>query len=56
MVALLVTVANDHFLDQWRHARQPPDEPDAPVDILEMPAEHMDRTPLTGRSRPLPVP
>ncbi len=23
LVALLVTVANDHFLDQWRHTHQP---------------------------------
>ncbi|MGI5286689.1 hypothetical protein ACQEVF_25585 [Nonomuraea polychroma] len=56
LVALLVAVANDHFLDQWRHTHQPPDEPDAPTDILQIPAEHIDRTPLTGRSRPPPAP
>lgn len=50
LAALLVTVANDHFLDQWRHTHQPPDEPDTPADILQIPAEHIDRTPLTGRS------
>ncbi|MER6946485.1 hypothetical protein ABT294_20865 [Nonomuraea sp. NPDC000554] len=26
LVALLVTVTNDHFLDQWRHTHQPPDK------------------------------
>ncbi|MBE1587823.1 hypothetical protein ACFPOI_40025 [Nonomuraea angiospora] len=57
LVALLVTVANDHFLDQWRHTHQPPDEPDTSADIPEIPAEqHTDRTPLTGRGRPPPAP
>ncbi|GAA3509889.1 hypothetical protein GCM10023075_71270 [Streptosporangium album] len=56
LVALLVTVANDHFLDQWRHIHQHPDEPDTSADIPEIPAEHIDRTPLTGRSRPPPAP
>ncbi|MFG1755766.1 hypothetical protein [Streptosporangium sandarakinum] len=51
-----VTVANDHFLDQRRHTHQPPDEPDASADIHEIPAERLDRSPLTGRSRPPPVP
>ncbi|WP_344953987.1 hypothetical protein, partial [Sphaerisporangium flaviroseum] len=27
LVALLVTVANDHFLDQWRHIHEPQNEP-----------------------------
>ncbi|WP_433367417.1 hypothetical protein [Streptosporangium sp. CA-115845] len=56
LIALLVAVANDHFLDQWRHTHQPPDEPDAPADDLETPAEPVDRTPLMGRSRPPPAP
>lgn len=56
LVALLVTVANDHFLDQWRHIHQPPDEPDTSADIFEIPAERFDRSPLTDRSRPPPVP
>ncbi|WP_181871147.1 hypothetical protein [Sphaerisporangium album] len=56
LVALLVTVANDHFLDAWRHTHQPPDEPDTSADILEIPAERTGSTPLTGRSRPPPVP
>ncbi|GAA4534710.1 MULTISPECIES: hypothetical protein [Nonomuraea] len=56
LVALLVAVANDHFLDQWRHTHQPPDEPDTSTDIFEIPAERLDRSPLTGRSRPPPVP
>ncbi|MFI7636775.1 hypothetical protein [Nonomuraea sp. NPDC049400] len=37
LVALLVAVANDHFLDQWRHTHQPPDKPDTPADILQIP-------------------
>ena len=52
----LVTVANDHFLDQWRHTHQPPDGLDTPADILQIPAEPSDRTPLPGRSRPPPAP
>ncbi|WP_329086384.1 hypothetical protein [Streptosporangium sp. NBC_01469] len=56
LVALLVTVANDHFLDQWRHTHQPPDKPDTSADIFQIPAERLDRSPLTGRSRPPPVP
>ncbi|MFG1617856.1 hypothetical protein ACGFI3_34295 [Nonomuraea wenchangensis] len=56
LVALLVTVANDHFLDAWRHTHQPPDEPDASTETFEIPAEHLDRSPLTGRSRPPPIP
>ncbi len=56
LVALLVTVANDHFLDAWRHTHQPPDEPDASAATFEIPAEHLDRSPLTGRSRPPPIP
>ncbi|MER5426297.1 hypothetical protein [Streptosporangium roseum] len=28
LVALIVAVANDHFLDQWRHIHLPPDKPD----------------------------
>ncbi|MEV4250257.1 hypothetical protein AB0J63_43490 [Streptosporangium canum] len=44
LVALLVAVANDHFLDQWRHIHQPPDEPDTSADIPEIPAERLDRS------------
>ncbi|WP_431916365.1 hypothetical protein [Nonomuraea jabiensis] len=55
LLALLVTVANDHFLDVWRHTHQPPDEPDTSAGIPEIPAEHGDRTPLAGRSRPPPA-
>ncbi|TDD04269.1 hypothetical protein [Nonomuraea diastatica] len=56
LVALLVTVANDHFLGQWRHNHQPSDELDTPADVLKLPAEHIDHTPLPGRSRPPPAP
>ncbi|MGP3965746.1 hypothetical protein ACTWPT_58365 [Nonomuraea sp. 3N208] len=56
LVALLVAVANDHFLDQWRHTHQPPDEPNTSTDIFEIPAERLDRSPLTGRNRPPPDP
>ncbi|HUR08982.1 MAG TPA: hypothetical protein VM347_41035 [Nonomuraea sp.] len=38
LVALLVTVANDHFLDQWRHIHRPEAvkaaQPPAPTDEL----------------------
>jgi hypothetical protein len=30
LIALLVAVANDHFLDQWRHIHQPPTSPTHP--------------------------
>ncbi|MEV0196090.1 hypothetical protein [Nonomuraea sp. NPDC050691] len=56
LVALLVTFANDLFLDTWRHTHQPPDEPDTSAETFEIPAEHLDRSPLTGRSRPPPIP
>ncbi|WP_431916396.1 hypothetical protein [Nonomuraea jabiensis] len=56
LVALLVTVANDHFLDAWRHTHQPPDEPDTSAETFEIPAERLDRSPLTGRNRPPPIP
>jgi len=56
LIALLVTVANDHFLDQWRHTHRRPDEPDTSADIFEIPVERLDRSPLTGRSRPPPAP
>ncbi|MGW0058402.1 hypothetical protein ACWDTT_00555 [Streptosporangium sandarakinum] len=55
LVALLIAVANDHFLDQWRHIHQPPSGPDTPADTFKIPAEHLDRSPLTGRSRPPPA-
>ncbi|MGP3931321.1 hypothetical protein [Nonomuraea sp. KM88] len=56
LVALLVAVANDHFLDAWRHTHQPSNEPGASAETFEIPAEHLDRSPLTGRSRPPPIP
>ncbi|MEU4230075.1 hypothetical protein AB0F17_37780 [Nonomuraea sp. NPDC026600] len=56
LVALLVAVANDHFLDAWRHIHQPPAEPDTSAEILQIPAEHIDRWALAGRSRPPPAP
>ncbi|MEU4230100.1 hypothetical protein AB0F17_37910 [Nonomuraea sp. NPDC026600] len=52
LVALLVTVAND----QWRHTQQPPDEAITSAAVPETPEKHVDHTPLTGRSRPPPVP
>ncbi|WP_051753399.1 hypothetical protein [Streptosporangium amethystogenes] len=56
LVALLVTVANDHFLDQWRHTQQPPDGADTSADVLEITAEQADRMPPPNRSRPPPIP
>ncbi|MEU7458217.1 hypothetical protein [Streptosporangium roseum] len=56
LAALIVAVANGHFLDAWRHTQQPPDEPDTSADVLEIPAEQVDRMPLPGRSRPPPIP
>ncbi|MEU4235648.1 hypothetical protein AB0F17_66270 [Nonomuraea sp. NPDC026600] len=56
LAALIVAVANDHFLDAWRHTQQPPDEPDTSADVIEIPAEQVDRMPLPGRSRPPPIP
>ncbi|NYF42875.1 hypothetical protein [Streptosporangium sandarakinum] len=56
LVALLVTVANDHFLDQWRHTQQPPDEPDAVAATPQTPAGPFDGTPPAGQSRPPSAP
>jgi hypothetical protein len=56
LTALLVTVANDHFLDAWRHIHQPPDEPATPVNTPQNPAEPFDGTPPAGQSRPPPTP
>ncbi|MCK2213308.1 hypothetical protein MF672_005790 [Actinomadura sp. ATCC 31491] len=56
LVALLVTVANDHFLDQWRHIHQPPDEPDVVASTPQTPAALFDGTPPAGQSRPPPAP
>ncbi|NJP98634.1 hypothetical protein HCN51_56030 [Nonomuraea sp. FMUSA5-5] len=56
LVALLVTVANDHFLDQWRHVHQPQDEPVALADTPQTPVEPFDGTPPGGQSRPPPAP
>ncbi|MEV4078055.1 hypothetical protein [Nonomuraea fuscirosea] len=56
LIALLVTVANDHFLDAWRHTHQPPDEPDTLADTPQTPAEPFDGTPPAGQSRPSPTP
>lgn len=56
LVALLVTVANDHFLDQWRHIHEPQDEPDTPADTPQTPAGTFDGPPPAGQSRPPPTP
>ncbi|MET7328454.1 hypothetical protein [Nonomuraea sp. NPDC005650] len=56
LVALLVTVANDHFLDQWRHTHQLQNEPITPADTPQTPVEPFDGTPPAGQSRPPPAP
>lgn len=48
----LVIVANDHFLDHWRHTQQSA----ALADTPEIPAEQVDRMPLPARSRPPSTP
>ncbi|MFF4412442.1 hypothetical protein ACFYY8_07910 [Streptosporangium sp. NPDC001559] len=53
---MLVTVANDHFLDQWRHIHQPQNEPITPADTTRAPVEPFDGTPPAGQSRPPPGP
>ncbi|MFF0870135.1 hypothetical protein ACFYUV_50875 [Nonomuraea sp. NPDC003560] len=56
LVALLVTVADDHFLDQWRHIHQPQDQPVTLADTPPTPAQPFDGTPPAGQSRPPPAP
>ncbi|MEV1242722.1 hypothetical protein [Nonomuraea sp. NPDC049750] len=56
LVALLVTVANDHFLDQWRHIHEPQDEPVTLADPSKTPAEPFSSAPPEGQSRPPPAP
>ncbi|WP_433434922.1 hypothetical protein [Nonomuraea sp. CA-141351] len=56
LVALLVTVANDHFLDQWRRIHEPADEPLTLADTPQTPAGTFDGTPPAGQSRPPPTP
>ncbi|GAA3838657.1 hypothetical protein GCM10022226_71190 [Sphaerisporangium flaviroseum] len=56
LTALLITVANDHFLDQWRHTHQPQDQAVTPADTPQTPAGTFDRTPPAGQSRPPPAP
>ncbi|MEV4889909.1 hypothetical protein AB0K48_11030 [Nonomuraea sp. NPDC055795] len=56
LVALLVTVANDHFLDTWQSTHQHPDEPGAPAPGLEDPAQPGICAPPTPESRPPPDP
>ncbi|MGW4962927.1 hypothetical protein ACWEPL_37400 [Nonomuraea sp. NPDC004186] len=56
LVALLVTVTNDHFLDQWRHIHEPQDEPVTVADTPQTPAQPFDDTPPAGQSRPPPAP
>ncbi|MEV5500559.1 hypothetical protein AB0M50_34685 [Nonomuraea fuscirosea] len=56
LVALLVTVANDHFLDQWRHIHEPQDEPVTRADTPRTPAGSFEGTPPAGQSRPPPAP
>ncbi|GAA0940873.1 hypothetical protein [Nonomuraea longicatena] len=56
LVALLVTVANDHFLDQWRHTHRPRTGPITPADAPQTPTGTFDGTPPAGQSRPPPAP
>ncbi|MFE3455140.1 hypothetical protein ACFXJ8_40090 [Nonomuraea sp. NPDC059194] len=56
LVALLVAVANDHFLDQWRHIHEPQDEPVTLADTPQTPAQPFDGIPPAGQSRPPPAP
>uniref|UniRef100_UPI003F4960E5 hypothetical protein n=1 Tax=Nonomuraea sp. CA-252377 TaxID=3240003 RepID=UPI003F4960E5 len=56
LVALLVTVANDHFLDAWRYTHQLQNEPITPADTPPTPVEPFDGTPPAGQSRPPPAP
>ncbi|MEV1179217.1 hypothetical protein, partial [Nonomuraea sp. NPDC049784] len=56
LVALLVAVANDQFLDQWCHIHEPQDEPVTLADTPQTPAEAFDGTPHAGQSRPPPTP
>ncbi|MER6579689.1 hypothetical protein [Nonomuraea sp. NPDC001023] len=56
LIALLVTVANDDFLDQWRYTHQLQNEPITPADTPQTPVEPFDGTPPTGQSRPPPAP
>ncbi|MFK4039372.1 hypothetical protein ACI2LC_26545 [Nonomuraea wenchangensis] len=56
LVALLVTVANDHFLDQWRHIHELQDRPVTLADTPQAPAQPFDGIPPAGQSRPPPAP
>ncbi|GAA1663682.1 hypothetical protein GCM10009733_071720 [Nonomuraea maheshkhaliensis] len=56
LVALLVTVANDHFLDQWRHIHEPQDRPVTLAITPQAPAQPFDGIPPAGQSRPPPAP
>ncbi|TQS19863.1 hypothetical protein [Microbispora sp. KK1-11] len=53
---MLVTVANDHFLDQWRHTHRLQNEPITPADTPQTPVEPFDDTPPAAQSRPPPAP
>ncbi|MEV0351998.1 hypothetical protein AB0H88_40050 [Nonomuraea sp. NPDC050680] len=53
---MLVTVANDHFLGQWRHTHQPQDEPVTPADTSQTPVEPFDGRPPAAQSGPPPAP
>lgn len=54
LVALLVTVANDHFLDQWRHIHRPEAvnaaQPPAPTD--ELTDRHSNEPPIPNGKPP----
>ncbi|MFI6816141.1 hypothetical protein ACIBG7_27310 [Nonomuraea sp. NPDC050328] len=56
LIALLVTVANDHFLDTRRRQHQPQREPDAPTDHPGQSAEPAVSEQLERESRPPPGP
>ncbi|MFF4194440.1 hypothetical protein [Nonomuraea sp. NPDC001831] len=56
LVALLIAVANDHFLDQWRQTHEPQDEPITPADTPQAPVEPFDGAPTAAQSRPPPAP
>ncbi|MEV1001766.1 hypothetical protein [Nonomuraea sp. NPDC050202] len=56
LAALLIAVANDHFLDQWRHTHEPQDEPVTLAGTPQTPVATFDGAPLAGQSRPPPTP
>ncbi|MEU8143317.1 hypothetical protein [Nonomuraea sp. NPDC048901] len=53
LVALLVAVANDHFLDQWRHTHEPQDEPITLADTSRDLRRRTTRRPEQATTRPI---